>query len=55
MRCKVPFIRNWETSIDAEDIEAFKRYRLVFAAWYAIAAVLVILEYWIWLQMMQSI
>ena len=54
-KCKIPFVRNWEANIDAEDIEAFRRYRLVIATWCAVAAVLVIVEYWIWLRMMQSV
>ncbi len=51
MKCKFPFFQNWEKNIDIEDIVVFKRYRKILLAWYASAAIILILEFLIWQKM----
>ena len=48
LRCKFPFPSNWESSVDANDIPVFKRYRRIFLTWYVIAAFLIVSEILLW-------
>jgi hypothetical protein len=48
---KLPFFKNWEQNIDAEDVNAFRRYRKLFLAWYGVAAILLVVEFLIWQQL----
>ena len=54
IKCKFPFVANWEKNIDAEDIGAFRRYRKVFFTWYVVAAILLFLEFLIWQRMIAA-
>jgi len=56
MKSKIPFfVGRWEKEIDPQDVPAFRRYRKVFIGWYVVVAVLLVLEIWIWQQMVHGI